>query len=278
MAKKRTEKSDNKPKNQQEKKLETQTPIAKPLPESKMHKALRYTRIPRYIAYMIGIIFVLLIYTNTPFPILNSQNAPMPYNWIITYPPSAPNQMDISNYNSIILIVNVTASQAFADGNAITLHGNAGEGGDLVSTVKDVWVGFYGAYWYPLLPNGFQPSPFGATDLTSVGNNNEGEVWFSPSNGTTPTAHLVGSDRQVAFRSEGDYPLSIVIEYNNGTSSTDYTYNDLTIHIYSSLTIQQNRQNTVLLSFEAVVFFFAVLDLLPRVAPKLSNKISEANS
>jgi hypothetical protein len=277
LPKKRRGKSDLKPKALETKHNEQSTTISKPLHESRIHKALRYTQYPRYIAYAIGIIFILLVYTGTSFPILNPESSPMPYNWIVTYPPSSPKEIDVTNYNSIILIVNVTTPQVFADGNAITVHANAGEGGNLVKDVHDVWVGFYGAYWYPLSPNGFQPSPFGAVDLTSVGNDNKGEIWFAPGEFNTSTAHLVGSDREVAFRSEGDYPLSIVITYTNGSSPTRYTYNDLTIHVQSSMSIQQNKQSTVLLSLEAVTFFFAVLDLLPNVAPKISKRLSETN-
>lgn len=249
------------------------TPVASP--ESTAQKILRLTKIPRYGLYLLGIIVVLLVATNTSVPILNPENSPMPYNWIVTYPPSSPNELDILNSSMIIFVVNITASQGFVDGNPITIHARAADDADFVNGIKDVWVGFYSAYWYPLLSNGFQPSPFGAVDLTSIGHDIQGQVWLIPSPNNNPNASantpydlLSASDRDVVFRSAGNEPLSIVISYNNGSNPTKYTYNDLTINIQASSNIQQGKQMTVILTLEMVGFFFSIFDLIPTVVSR----------
>lgn len=260
------------PKKKPQKPSRQEPPKSQPLvsaPESRMQKALRYTQYPRYALYVLGLVFVLLVWTNTPFPILNPENSPMPFNWIITYPPSSPNELDVLNSSMMILVVNVSASQAFADGNAITISAKGAEDAEFVDDVHDIWVGFYGAYWYPLLSNGYQVSPFGAVDLIPNGTDSRGQVWLIPSTPTNSSYMLLaGSDRDIAFRTEGKYPLSIYINYNNGSSPTKYTYEEFSIFIQSSIAIRQDKQNTVLVTIGIVAFFFAILDLLPKVTKK----------
>jgi len=259
----------------------------KPIQKSEGRKAesltlriLRCTRYPRYIAYGVGIFYVLLLLTNTSFPVLNPrQPAPLPFNWIITYPPSPPNSVKVSSGSSMIVIINVSAPDAFADGREIIVNARGAENAKFVDTVRDVTLGFTGAYWYPVTPGGFQVSPCGGATIYPNGTDGDGLVWFIPDG--DPIDHrymyLKGDNKSVTFRTEGNYPLSIIINYNNGSDPSIYTFPEFSVQIRSSENLGQNRQNQALWAIAIVGFFFTVLDLVPKlpINPKKKATTSE---
>jgi hypothetical protein len=107
---------------------------------------LHFTRYPRYFAYAIGVLYVVVVAFNIPLPILNTYSAPTSHSWLVTYPPSPPNTFTIVNEDTtMIFLVNVTASQPIADGVMVIVTARGCEGSAFVNTVKQVTFGFVGA-------------------------------------------------------------------------------------------------------------------------------------
>ena len=184
-----------------------------PKPESLIDRLLRYTRYPRYCIYGVGLFYVLLLLTNINFPILNERSPPpMPFDWILTYPPSSPNSMTIHEGSSIVLIANISAPEAFADGMEVIVNARGAENAQFVDSVLQMTLGFAEAYWYPLTSSGFQVSPYSGVILQPNGTDPNGLVYFVPDGDPLDHRHalLMGEERSITFRTEVNYPLSII--------------------------------------------------------------------
>jgi hypothetical protein len=172
-----------------------------------------------------------------------------------------------------VLIINVSAPEAFADGMEIIVNARGALNANFVDTVLQITLGFAGAYWYPILPAGFQASPYSGVILKPNGTDYNGLIYLVPDG--DPFDHryalLMGEERSITFRTDGNYPLSIIISHNNGSDPTTYTYPEFSLPIRSSETLWQNRKNTAIEAIVIVGFFFTFLDLAPKITKKSGN-------
>lgn len=123
--------------------------------ESIYQKIIRYSRYPRIAIYAFIILWVIIIWANIPFPILNPSNTPKPYNWTFTYPPSPANTIYFTKPSeSMYFQLTVSANQPFADGVAVRVDAIGSIGSVLKNSVRSVTVGFLGAYPYGMT-NGY---------------------------------------------------------------------------------------------------------------------------
>jgi hypothetical protein len=167
----------------------------------------------------------------------------------------------------MILMVKVSAPEAFVDGKEAVVFARGAECDDFVDTVRAVTLGFAGAYWYPITPNGFQVSPYSGVILSPNGTDINGLVWLVPDGNPLDNRymHLAGEERSIVFRTEGNYPLTLIIDYKNGSTPITYTYPEFSIPVHSSENLWQNKKNIAIEAIVVVGFFFTVLDLIPKV-------------
>jgi hypothetical protein len=218
-------------------------------------KIIKYSRYPRYLIYGFIVFWIVIVWFAIPFPILNQQQVPAPYDWSFTYPQSAPNTLEVQG-DMVYLEVHISTSNYFADNTNVRIAAQ-GSMGSFGTNVSEVMVGFIGAYPSNLPQNWVETgSPLGGVTLIPNATY-EGSSFLGLGIDMAPRAN------NIQFRSSGNFPLTIEIDFNNDSNPISYTFQDLILPIQSSTTIRnaQVDYGIGVMAFGAIII--AMLDVLP---------------
>lgn len=196
---------------------------------------------------------------NIPFPIFNEQNHnPSPYCWSFTYPPSAPNYLNVTG-SSFVFQIKIATNQTFVDGADITIDaiGSMGQW-QWLSNVRSVTLGFTGAYPYGQSTDIYlQGSPLAGIELVPTTE--------KPKDAVIPTlgSYLMGNQSHISFRTSGNFDLTIELHFKDDQTPIVYSYKDFVLPIGSSEAARQNQFNYGVGACAFGAFFFVVIDLIP---------------
>jgi hypothetical protein len=214
----------------------------------------------RYVAYVVLILYVIISWANVPVPVLNPPNAPLPYRWLLTYPPSPPNVWNPQNA-TLDITADISASEAIADGVKITVSAVACMNKTFAAGLKTIVFGFLGAYYWPLYPQFYYSSSMAGAILDPTYTAHPSQ-WFCPQN--TNTTMFGGDPRSIVFRKAGDYPASIQFQFANGTVR-EHTYQDFVLPVQSSEALRQGQINAAIGAATFAGFLFVVFELYPKL-------------
>ena len=224
-----------------------------------------------YAFYAFGLLvaFVNIVLPGSYIPVLSFNSyapAAQPYNWLLTPPSLQPNP-GITNY-TIFIHVNIS-SVSFVDGADVSLGAWACAASGYVGKLQSMAIGFDGAYPYPLPspPTVTVNGPFYGVYLRA---NNTGGFIAPVCPGTKPASPntinpilvFPEDNNEITFRSPGNYPLMVNLNFANGTS-TPLTFSSDFLAIQSSEARNQGVVAEAGALMGVVAGAFAFTDIVP---------------